>query len=81
MTSQGRVILSEEKEGEPTNKSNKEEYISIFIRMVGWLRVRGYRLWVIGNGECNRDARRLAPVESPAGCAGAQFNGVKKVVS
>jgi hypothetical protein len=81
MTSQGRVILSEEKEGEPTNKSNKEEYISIFIGMGSWLPGKGYRLWVIGNGECNRDARKLAPVESPAGCAGAQFNGVKKVVS
>ena len=64
MTSQGRVILSEEKAGEPTNKSNKEEYISIFIGMVGWLRVRGYRLWVIGNGECNRDARKLGTWEA-----------------
>ena len=48
---------------------------------MGCLIKAGYRLWVIGNGECNRDARKLAPVESPAGCAGAQFNGVKKVVS
>ena len=64
MTSQGRVILSEEKEGEPINKSKKDEYMSGLIGMVGWLRVRGYRLWVIGNGECNRDARKLGTWEA-----------------
>ena len=64
MTSQGRVILSEEKAVEPTHKSSKNEYMSIFIGMVGWLRVRGYRLWVIGNGECNRDARKLGTWEA-----------------
>ena len=50
MTSQGRVILSDEKAVEATTKSNKDEYMSIFIGMVGWLRVRGYRLWVMGYG-------------------------------
>jgi hypothetical protein len=48
MTSQGRVILSDEKAVEATTKSNKDEYISVLIGMVGLLQVRGYRLWVMG---------------------------------
>jgi hypothetical protein len=50
MTSQGRVILSDEKEGEQMNKSKKDEYISSFMGMVGWLLGRGYGLWVMDNG-------------------------------